>query len=42
MCLTDFTLAYEQVKAAYQRGDLFTKRRKMAQDWTDYLGKLKA
>ncbi len=31
-----------KVEAAYRRGDLFTKRRKMMQEWADYLGKLKA
>ena len=31
-----------KVEAAYRRGDLFAKRRKMMQDWADYLDKLKA
>ncbi len=26
-----------KVEAAYRRGDLFTKRRKMMQEWADYL-----
>ncbi len=30
-----------KVEAAYRRGDLFTKRRKMMQEWADYLDKLK-
>lgn len=31
-----------KVEAAYRRGDLFAKRRKMMQEWADYLDKLKA
>ena len=31
-----------KVEAAYRRGDLFAKRRKMMQAWTDYLDRLKA
>ncbi len=31
-----------KVEAAYRRGDLFTKRRKMMQEWANYLDKLKA
>ncbi len=31
-----------KVEAAYRRGDLFVKRRKMMQDWSNYLDKLKA
>ena len=31
-----------KVEAAYRRGDLFTKRRTMMQEWADYLDKLKA
>jgi len=31
-----------KVEAAYRRGDLFTKRRKMMQAWADYLGRLKS
>lgn len=31
-----------KVEAACRRGDLFAKRRKMMQEWADYLGKLKA
>ena len=31
-----------KVEAAYRRGDLFAKRRKMMQEWEDYLGELKA
>ncbi|MCM8857682.1 MAG: integrase arm-type DNA-binding domain-containing protein [Candidatus Thiodiazotropha sp.] len=31
-----------KVEAAYRRGDLFMKRRKMMQEWADYLDKLKA
>ncbi len=31
-----------KVEAAYRRGDLFVKRRKLMQAWADYLGKLKA
>lgn len=31
-----------KVEAAYRRGDLFVKRRKMMQEWADYLDKLKA
>ena len=30
-----------KVEAAYRRGDLFDKRRKMMQEWADYLEKLK-
>ncbi len=30
-----------KVEAAYRRGDLFAKRRKMMQEWADYLDKLK-
>ncbi|MCP4934087.1 MAG: integrase arm-type DNA-binding domain-containing protein [bacterium] len=30
-----------KVEAAYRRGDLFDKRRKMMQEWADYLDKLK-
>jgi integrase len=30
-----------KVEAAYRRGDLFEKRRKMMQEWADYLDKLK-
>ena len=30
-----------KVEAAYRRGDLFTKRRMMMQEWADYLDKLK-
>jgi hypothetical protein len=32
---------WKQVEAAYRRGDLFDKRRKMMQEWVDYLDKLK-
>jgi integrase len=31
-----------KVEAAYRRGDLFDKRRKMMQEWADYLEQLKA
>ena len=31
-----------KVEAAYRRGDLFAKRRKMMQEWADYLDRLKA
>lgn len=31
-----------KVEAAYRRGDLFAKRRKMMQQWADYLDKLNA
>ena len=31
-----------KVEAAYRRGDLFAKRRKMMQEWANYLDKLKA
>jgi hypothetical protein len=31
-----------KVEAAYRRGDLFDKRRKMMQEWADYLDQLKA
>ncbi|MCW9088126.1 MAG: tyrosine-type recombinase/integrase [Gammaproteobacteria bacterium] len=31
-----------KVEAAYRRGDLFAKRRKMMQDWSDYLDNLKS
>jgi integrase len=31
-----------KVEAAYRRGDLFVKRRKMMQEWADYLDKLNA
>jgi integrase len=30
-----------KVEAAYRRGDLFAKRRRMMQEWADYLDKLK-
>jgi hypothetical protein len=30
-----------KVEAAYRRGDLFDKRRKMMQEWADYLDQLK-
>ena len=30
-----------KVEAAYRRGDLFAKRRKMMQEWADYLDGLK-
>ena len=26
-----------KVEAAYRRGDLFDKRRRMMQDWSDYI-----
>ncbi len=32
----------DKVEAAYRRGDLFAKRRKMMQKWADYLGKAEA
>jgi integrase len=31
-----------KVEAAYRRGDLFNKRRKMMQDWADYVGRPQA
>ena len=31
-----------KVEAAYRRGDLFTKRRKMMQEWAAYVGKPQA
>ena len=31
-----------KVEAAYRRGDLFAKRRKMMQEWADYVGKQQA
>ena len=31
-----------KVEAAYRRGDLFAKRRKMMQEWADYVGKPQA
>ena len=31
-----------KVEAAYRRGDLFAKRRKMMQEWADYLDGLRA
>ena len=31
-----------KVEAAYRRGDLFAKHRKMMQEWADYLKKRKA
>ena len=31
-----------KVEAAYRRGDLFAKRRKMMQEWADYLCRLRA
>lgn len=30
-----------KVEAAYRRGDLFVKRRKMMQEWADYLDRIK-
>ena len=30
-----------KVEAAYRRGDLFAKRRKMMQEWADYLDRLR-
>ena len=30
-----------KVEATYRRGDLFAKRRKMMQEWTDYLDRIK-
>ena len=31
-----------KVEAAYRRGDLFAKRRKMMQEWANYVGKPQA
>lgn len=31
-----------KVEAAYRRGDLFAKRRKMMQEWADYVNKQQA
>ena len=31
-----------KVEAAYRRGDLFDKRRKMMQEWADYVSKEQA
>jgi hypothetical protein len=31
-----------KVEAAYRRGDLFAKRRKMMQEWADYVNKRQA
>ena len=34
-------LLFAQGNAFYRRGDLFAKRRKMMQEWADYIDKLK-
>jgi hypothetical protein len=32
----------DKAEAAYARGDLFAKRRKLMQDWSDYLASIPA